>query len=261
VSTDGQSGRQSGGGKGASKRQARDRLAQERAERQRSERRRRTSGIAIMVVVAVVAAGIIGYAWWASNDSGPENVALPALVPDQRGGMVFGEGPVNVTVWEDFQCPFCADFEAENGDAMRRRVKDGDITLTIHPLSFLDAKLGNTSSALAANAFGCVADVGEQQALDYHLTLYANQPEENPGQEAWTNDQLIAWGNDVGVTGTAFEDCVTAGTYDGWVAQVQSTMGDEGITGTPTVFVDGESYDWQNGDLEATIDAALKADQ
>lgn len=249
------------GGKGGSKRAARDQMLEKRAQQQRADQRRRITNIAIFVVVAIVAVGIIWFAASKSSDEGPSDAAQPALVQEQGGGIVVGDGPVDVTVWEDFQCPFCKSFEQANGEDLRKRVDAGDITLTIHPLSFLDAKLGNTSSALAANAFGCVADVGAQQALDYHLTLYENQPEENPGTEAWTSEQLIGWANDVGATGSEVEDCINSMTYEGWVDQVQTSMSDEGITGTPTVFVDGETFDWQNGDIEATIDDALKSNK
>lgn len=249
------------GGKGGSKRAARDQMLEKRAQQQRADQRRRITNIAIFVVVAIVAVGIIWFAASKASDDGSSDAAQPALVQEPGGGIVVGDGPVDVTVWEDFQCPFCKTFEQANGEDLRKRVDDGDITLTIHPLSFLDAKLGNTSSALAANAFGCVADVGAQQALDYHLTLYENQPEENPGTEAWSSEQLIGWANDVGATGSEVEDCIDSMTYEDWVDQVQTSMSDEGITGTPTVFVDGESFDWQNGDIEATIDDALKSNK
>ena len=78
---------------------------------------------------------------------------------------------------------------------------------------------------------------------------------------AWTAEQLIGWGNDVGVVGSTFEDCVNNPNYQGWVTQVQSTMGNKGITATPTVFVDGQEFDVQKGDLQATIDKALQSDQ
>jgi protein-disulfide isomerase len=250
-----------GGGKGGSKRAARERLHEQRAQQQRSDRRRRTTNIIIFVVVAIVAIGIIWFAASRSSDEGPSDAAQPALVQEPGGGVVLGDGPVDVTLWEDFQCPSCKAFEATNGEALRERVDAGDITLTIHPVSFLDRNLGNTSSSLAANAFGCVVDTGEQQALDYHLTLYANQPEENPGTEAWSSEDLIGWANDVGASGAEVEDCINSMTYEDWVQQVQASMSDEGVTATPTVFVDGEPFDVAAGDLEATIDDALKGNQ
>jgi protein-disulfide isomerase len=252
-------GKQAGNKQGSGKRAARDRLASERAAQAQADRRKRqTSNIVIVVVVVLVAALIIGYAWYASQDEGPTDAALPALVEEPGGGVVFGDGPVEVDLWEDFQCPGCKSFEQANGELLKQRLADGDITMTVHPLSFLDTNLGNTSSVAAASAFGCAADVGEQEALDFHLTVYANQPAENAGQEAWSTEDLIGWGNDVGIEGDDWETCVTDQTYAGWVEQVATSQGSEGITSTPTVFVDGEEFTIE-GDLGAAIDDALAA--
>ena len=251
--------RQGGNKQGSGKRAARDRLATERATQAKTDRRKRqTSNIVIVVVVVLVAAVIIGYAWYASQDEGPTDAALPALVEEPGGGVVFGDGPVDVALWEDFQCPGCKAFEQANGELLKQRLADGDITMTVHPLSFLDTNLGNTSSVAAANAFGCATDVGEQEALDFHLTVYANQPAENPGQEAWSTEDLIGWGNDVGIDGDDWETCVTDQTYAGWVDQVATSQGSEGITSTPTVFVDDEEFTIGD-DLGAAIDDALAA--
>jgi protein-disulfide isomerase len=249
------------GKQGSGKRAARDRLAAERAQQQQADRRRRrTSNIVIVVVVLLVAGLIIGYAWWASNDEGPTDAALPTLVEEPGGGVVFGDGAVDVALWEDFQCPGCKAFEDTNGALLKQRVADGDITMTVHPLSFLDQNLGNSSSVAAANAFGCAADAGEQEALDFHLTVYANQPAENAGQEAWNTEDLIGWGNDAGIDGDEWETCVTDQTYAGWVEQVARSQGSEGITSTPTVFVDGEKFPLGD-DLGAAIDDALASSE
>jgi protein-disulfide isomerase len=255
--TPGGAGKQGGNKQGGSKRAARDRLAAERAERAKADRRKRqSSNIAIVVAVVLVAALIIGYAWYASRDEGPTDAALPALVEEPGGGVVFGDGPVDVAVWEDFQCPGCKSFEEANGELLKQRITDGDITMTVHPLSFLDTNLGNSSSSAAASAFGCAADVGEQEALDFHLTVYANQPAENTGQEAWSTEDLIGWGNDVGIEGDDWETCVTDQTYLGWVEQVANSQGSAGITSTPTLFIDGEEFTL-GADLGAAIDDAL----
>jgi protein-disulfide isomerase len=252
-------GKQGAGKQGAGKRAARDRLATERAQQAKADRRKRqTSNTIIVVVVVLVAALIIGYAWYASRDEGPTDAALPALVEEPGGGVVFGDGPVEVALWEDFQCPGCKLFEEANGEMLKQRIADGDITMTVHPLSFLDQKLGNDSSVPAASAFGCAADVGEQEALDFHLTVYENQPAETPGQDAWSTDDLIGWGNDVGIEGEDWETCVTDQTYADWVEQVATSQGSEGITTTPTVFINDEEFALGT-DLDAAIDDALAA--
>ena len=71
---------------------------------------------------------------------------------------MIGDGPVDVTLWEDFQCPICKSSKRPTATCCKQRVDDGDITLTIHPLSFLDAKLGNDSSVLGGERLWmCVA--------------------------------------------------------------------------------------------------------
>jgi protein-disulfide isomerase len=239
-----------------SKRAARDRLADERKRQATADRRKRTVTnvvIAVSVIVAVVAVFVV-----VQNNRTSSTVtdaALPDLVSEQGGGMVFGDGPVQVDLWEDFQCPSCKAFEAANGAMLTQKVDSGDITLVIHPLSFLDDRLSNTSSLLAANAFGCSAASGQDLALAFHATVYENQPEENPGTQAWSEADLAGWGNDVGVSGDEWDNCVTGDTYSDWVGQVAAGQVDAGVTSTPTIFVDGERFD-PAGDLAAAIDAA-----
>jgi protein-disulfide isomerase len=126
----------------------------------------------------------------------------------------------------------------------------GNIQLTYHPMIFLDNNLQTDHSVRAANAFGCSIDAGKGEA--YHNAVYANQPE-NEGA-GWTDEQLKQWGADVGITGeaqTTFNQCVDAGTYKGWALLSNQAAFDDGITGTPTVRVNGEKLP----------DAALSSEQ
>lgn len=220
-----------------SKRSAREQLAeQRRQEAEAAKRKQRTLNIVIAVVVVAIVVGIF-VAVQASRNSGPADAALPSGVTEAGAGASFGDGPVVVDLWEDFQCPACKSFEEVNAEPLDERVAAGDITLVIHPLSFLDQSLGNSSSVLAASAFGCAIDEGK--GLEFHNLVYENQPAENPGQEAWSEDDLIGWGNDVGITGDTWESCVRDLTYEGWVEQVAGSQVDAGVDSTPTVFVDG----------------------
>lgn len=221
-----------------SKRSAREKLAEERRRQaEAAKRKQRTVNIAIAVVVVLVVVGIF-VAVQASRNSGPEDAALPSGITEPGAGAAFGDGPVTVDLWVDFQCPACKNFEAVNAEALAERVDAGDVTLVIHPLSFLDNNLGNNSSRPAASAFGCAIDEGK--GLEFATKLYEVQPEENPGQDAWTTDDLISYGNDVGISGDVWESCVRDETYVGWADQVAASQADAGITSTPTVLVDGE---------------------
>lgn len=234
-----------------SKRSAREQLAEQRQrEASADKRRQRTLNIVLAVVVVAVVVGIF-VAVQASRNSGPADAALPDTVTEAGGGAVFGDGPVTVDLWVDFQCPACKGFEAVNSESLAKRADDGDITLVVHPLSFLDRNLSNNSSKPAAAAFGCAVDEGK--GLEFAAKLYEVQPEENPGTDAWTIDDLVGYGNDVGITGSTWESCVTDQTYAGWVEQVAASQADAGVTSTPTVLVDGTPA-WTSSDPPAVTD-------
>ena len=242
-----------------SKRAARDELATgRRREAAAAQRRRKVTNVVIATAVVVVVLVIFVLVQNNRTSSNVTDAALPDLVAEQGGGMVFGDGPVTVDLWEDFQCPVCKDFEAANSELLTQQVDDAAITLVIHPLSFLDQNLSNTSSALAASAFGCSAAAGQPAAMGFHTLVYTNQPPENPGTEAWSTADLIGWGNDVGVSGTEWESCVTDSGYADWVDQVAKSQIDAGVHGTPTVFIDDQPFNIR-GDLAAAISAATDA--
>jgi protein-disulfide isomerase len=241
------------------KRSARENLREERQRQAAAERRKRNiTNIVIAVAVVAVIVVVFVLVQNSRTTSTVTDASLPDLVSEQGGGMVFGEGPVTVDLWEDFQCPSCKAFEEQSGELITQRVQDGDITLVIHPLSFLDENLGNTSSKLAANAFGCSAASGETAALDFHATVYANQPPEQPGTEAWSAEDLIGWGNDAGISGDEWSSCVNEGSFDDWVGQVAASQVDAGVSSTPSVFIDGERFDLA-GDFASALDEAVQA--
>lgn len=246
-----------------SKRSARDKLAEERRRQAAADKRKRTitnSVIAVVVVAAIVAIFVLVQNERQAPDVG-NNVALPALVTEQGGGMTFGDGPVTVDLWEDFQCPHCKDFEAVNGAMLGDKVDAGEITMVVHPVSFMDQNLQNDSSVLAANAFGCTAASGEEAGLAFHSKVFAEQPPEALQTPAWSNDDLIGWGTESGVDDPGWESCVNDGTYSDWVTQVEASMVDAGVSTTPTIIIDGKTF---NGDpqsldeVTAAIDAAGK---
>ncbi len=221
-----------------SKRSARDQLAEQRKAQAAADKRKQT--ITNTVIVVVVVAVVIGIfvAVQASRTSGPDTAAFPATVTEQGAGVVVGsaDAPVTLDLWEDFQCPICKDFEASVGEDMAALVDDGTLKVVIHPVSFLDAQLNNLASIQAAAALGCAADAGKP--LEFHGTVFANQPATEG--DGWTIDQLVQWGKDSGIDDADFEPCVTDQVYAPWGEQVLASMTDAGVTGTPTLFIDGE---------------------
>ena len=215
--------------------EARRRLA-ELAEqrRQAGERRvRRTSAVAGVALVALVGAGI-----------GVQAARIPAPTGAVPPGVTLADGvtvgrvtaPVTLDVWEDPQCPVCADFEEQVGPTVEKWVDAGTVKVRYHVISFLDRASTTDYSSRAANALYAAAAVSPAAFADYHRTLFAEQPAE--GSAGLTDDRLAELAGSAGA-GAAEAD-IRAGTYANYVTRATEQSSKDGVTGTPTVKVNGE---------------------
>ncbi|HUM87277.1 MAG TPA: DsbA family protein, partial [Actinomycetota bacterium] len=180
--------------KNESAKSTREKAAEARAAAQAAERRRERTirivgGIAVLAVVAIILG--IGVMQSRKDDTPAPSAdsALPTGVTAETGyafQVNTAEGKPTVEIFEDFQCPACANLEATYGPMIQEEAAAGNIQLSYRIMTFLDNNLNTEYSLNAANAFGCAitAGVGEQ----YHNTVYANQPA-NEG-DGWTDEQL-----------------------------------------------------------------------
>ena len=150
-----------------------------------------TRNLVIAVVVGVLLIMLVPTLLSKQTDS---SASIPASVSADRDyGIVFNDeltGVPVIDIYEDFQCPVCAQFEQLNGDYIESLIADKKATVVYHTLSFLGAE-----SVGAANAAACAADEGK--FLDYHRLLYMNQKAENSG--AWTNSVFVNVGQTAGL--------------------------------------------------------------
>ena len=193
-----------------------------------------TRYIVIGMVLFVVAVGVL----FSVMGNKTSNGAVPSSVSKSDGyGIVFNgdlAGVPKVDLWEDLQCPVCKQFEATNGDYIKRLITEKKATVVYHLLSFIGPE-----SILAANAAACAADEGKFVQL--HAYLYKNQRAENTG--AWSNAGLIKAGADAGISSGKFKSCVNKGTYSSWVNNVANDGASKNINSTPTIFVNGKAID------------------
>jgi protein-disulfide isomerase len=216
---------------------ARQRALAEQQAAQRRKERRLLAGIVVAVVVVLVVAGVGFQAWRAnrSPDAGtvtPGRTSAPATITNgQPISWGSAEAPVTVDLYEDFHCPHCAEFEEEFGQILTDARDAGQIRLHLYPMSFIDA-----GSVSAANAFACAAEAGFGEA--YYAALFANHTLD------WSDAQLIELAEQVnGSVPDTFSTCVEQRTHTDWVNSIDDAATAAGVTGTPTVFIDGKQVD------------------
>lgn len=231
------------------------------------------------LVVVVVMGALISIPVLSNKDAVvPADSALPAGVTSDTYGVKVGTAwaatgadkiPV-LQLWEDFQCPACAQFEKASGSALEGLIDAGKVRVEYRPTIFLDKNLLSTNTAAgnpnssqrATMAFGCAVDA--KAAEKYHATVFANQPaDEGAG---YSNETLISFAGTAGITGdalTAFTDCLSSEKYAGWVANSYAAFNSEGVSSTPTGLLNGTEVPgdvlFDPAKLTAAIEAATKS--
>jgi protein-disulfide isomerase len=160
---------------------------------------------------------------------------VPAGATANGDGVVLGDGPVTVDAYIDFMCPFCRQFEQLAGPTLDAMVAAGEIGLVYHPMAFLDPLSTNRYSTRASASSGCAADHGRFR--EYAKALFANQPPE--GGPGLSDEELIQVGASVGLTDPGFAGCVRNHVYLDWTMYVTERAAERGVSGTPSVYVQG----------------------
>ena len=281
--------------------EARAKAAQMRKEQERKAKRNRIlaiAGLAVAVVALVAVAFTIvnqNKANEAANSDvvygqDAENVVAPLLADvtspapaNDKGGIPVsadgvgsvGDGDVDLTVYFDYMCPYCGQFDTTNSADLDAMIEEGGVTITYHPVSILDRlAAGSSYSTRAVNATAIVADRSPEHFTDFVTAMYDDQPAE--GTSGRSDAEIAQIAEDLGVPAevtATFTDTVdgTFATQDEesvegtwrifapWSAAATNQAGtDVPEFSTPTVLINGEPFtDWQTpGSLKAAVDAA-----
>jgi protein-disulfide isomerase len=136
------------------------------------------------------------------------------------------DAAVQLTVFSDFQCPYCKRFEptlAQLAKTFQGRVR---IVWRHFPLTIHERAL---PAALAAQ---CAHDQGRFWA--YHDALFGNQA-------GLTDADLKRVAGEMGMTMSVFESCLDTGAHRDQVQADLQAGGRLGVAGTPTVFINGRA--------------------
>ena len=215
----------------------RSEIKQRRVQRRQKERQMIflvVAGVVLLLVAIIVGSSVI--------QQNQPIASITPITPIERPnpqGTAMGnpDAPVRIDVFEDFQCPACQ-FFTQNVEiqVMNELVATGQVYYVFRHYPFLDDASATKESDQAANASLCAADQG--RFWDYHDLLYVNWNGENEG--SFNNRRLVAFAEELNLDIDAFNDCFKANTFK---AQINQDIQDAirmGISGTPSVFVNGK---------------------
>jgi protein-disulfide isomerase len=233
--------------KAARQRSARERLAEERKRQAQKQQRMRALTIAISAL-AIVALAVIVTVYVVNKKD--KNTYTGALAPATRladGGVLMGKPGIKapkLEMFEDFQCPICHEMENTSGNTVKKLAAEGKVNVVYYPFWLFQQQQepikGN--SQRAANAALCAP---ANKWVQYHDMIYKNQPAE--GSNGFSNHDLIGWAKNLGFDTPAFEQCVKGLQKQSQLNQITAYAEQtRKVTGTPTVFLDGQPLDLTN---------------
>lgn len=189
------------------------------------------------------------------SGASPTTTPVSVAAADTYGlGVGDPQAPVKVEIFEDFLCPFCRQLEEATRDWLVESARDGEVYVVYRPIAFL-----NEYSVRSLNAFGVVLDeTGGEVALRFHDLLFEQQPDE--GGPMPDNEWLV----DLAVTAGASAEQVRPGiesmAFEQWVVNGGDDASKRQITGTPSVFANGEQIQGRSiEDLAAQMEARIEA--
>jgi protein-disulfide isomerase len=182
-------------------------------------------------------------------------VITPQAINAQVDGTHLGDpnAPVKVEIYEDFRCSACKYYtQTIEPTIIKDYVETGIVYYSFHNYIVIDGYDGTKASYNSALASECAADQG--RFWEYHETLYANQVTEDAA--LFSDERLATMAQNLNLDMTAFNQCfqdqTPASIVDGDIADAQSL----GITGTPSIFVNGALIKTSLNDLITAIEAA-----
>lgn len=142
------------------------------------------------------------------------------------------DAKVTIVEFADFRCPFCEKFFTDTeSQIIKDYVDTGKAKFYFRQFAFL-----GDASVVAANAAECANDQGK--FWQYHDYLYKNQPSESD-TSMYNTDTLTQSAANLGINADQFRTCLSSKKFDSRVSKDMSDGQAAGVSGTPTIFVNG----------------------
>ena len=167
------------------------------------------------------------------NDTslGPKDVSSDddAFLGDKDASVVLIE-------FSDYQCPFCRSFWRDTLPLIKSEYIDtGKATFVYRdfPLSF------HPGAMPAAQATECAEEQGK--FWEMHDKIFSEQDKQGTGTIQFDGNDVKKWAGGIGLNMDEFNSCFGSQKYDNEIAIDLKDGQAAGVSGTPTLFINGKS--------------------
>jgi protein-disulfide isomerase len=205
-------------------------------------------GVAVLLVFGIVLV----------NAQGNRGSTAATVQIRSGAGMTWGpvNAPVTIIEYANFGCIHCHDFALSQEQQLRTEyANSGQVRFQFTPF-----QLGNPSADNAAAAAMCAAD--QNRFWDYHDLLFKQQ---TATADPFNTNALKGYASQLGLDTAKFDQCVDSGQHLPEVYQSSQQGQTQGVTGTPTFFINGKQvvgdvpYDQFKGEITAALQAKAPA--
>jgi protein-disulfide isomerase len=194
--------------------------------------------IGLTAIVVVFAVALVAYIVLSADEKPTAGEADPIRVTSadliKKDGT--DEPKAVLSLYEDFLCPACGNFEKQFGSTINKLIDSGAVAADYYMVSILDRQ-GDGYSTRAANAAYCVAGDSIEAFRRFFGALYAQQPEEGVGPFP-DNARLAEVARQAGAGGQVAE-CINKETNADMVSGLAQATN---VRSTPTIRINGEDY-------------------
>ena len=195
--------------------------------------------IGLTSIVVIFAVALVLYIVMSKEDKPASGEAKSIRVTSDT--LITKEGTTEpkavLSLYEDFLCPACGNFEKQFGPTVSKLIDSGAVAADYYMVSILDRQ-GDGYSSRSANAAYCVADESTDAFRRFHAALYAQQPPEGVGPFP-DNARLTEVARQAGAAGGGPE-CINSGRSEEMVKGLAAATG---VNSTPTIRINGQDYD------------------
>lgn len=211
-----------------------------REERKKKERQQRIIMIAAIIGVPLIIAGLIIVP--STQNANEQVVNIVQVTPEVRAmedGTNIGDpnSPIHLQLFEDFKCSACQSYhQSIEADVISDLAETGRVYYTFYQYPFMDDNSSFKDSDQAALASECAAE--QNRFWDYKDILFSNM---NFVTGEFSNDRLMAMAESLELDMKAFTTCYEEKTYQDKI-EADLQLGQElGISGTPSLLINGEN--------------------